>query len=256
VISILCPTRNRPVELTRMVASALLTIAQLDRVEILFYVDEDDAVSIPAIEALERPSEFRVDYKVGPRQMLTQCWNELIPVAKGDLYMQGNDDIIFRTAAWDAMVHQTFEKVQDRILMVHGSDEGMHFGNFAAHPIVSKQWVDALGYFIPPYFSSDFGDKWVNDLANGIKRRVYLPFVVEHMHYMFGKAVKDQTTLERLERHERDKPEHRWNNTYGERLAAIAILKNLRSGPFSEIEAKALGTVETHKLPSVPARAA
>lgn len=238
MISILCPTRNRPLILTNMVKSVAATVEDLTRVEVLFYVDLDDDVSIPAIKELS--PGFRVDYKVGPRITLTQCWNELLPLANGEYVMQGNDDVMFRTHAWDRMVHEAFDRVPDKILMVHGSDEGQHFERFGAHPIVSRKWVDAVGYFIPPYFSSDFGDKWVNDLANSIKRRVYLPFVAEHMHFMFGKAQKDQTTLDRLDRHERDNVNQKWNDTFNERQQAVNILMNLINGRgFTKEEVKA-----------------
>jgi len=241
MISILCPTRNRPTELTRMVESVYATVSDPTRVEVLFYVDLDDGISVPTIKGLTVPEGSRVDFMVGSRITLTKCWNELLSIAQGDLLMQGNDDVIFRTRGWDEMVEATFNRVTDKILMVHGSDEGMHYNMFGAHPIVHRKWVDALGYFIPPYFSSDYGDKWVNDLANTIGRRVYLPFIVEHMHFLFGKATKDATTLERLQRHRDDNVDQTWNETFTQRQAAVDKLRSLAPVPLTKTEAEALG---------------
>ena len=141
--------------------------------------------------------------------------------------MQGNDDIIFRTNGWDALVEQAFENCPDKILLVHGSDEGQHFTRFGAHGIVHRRWIDTVGYFIPPYFSSDYGDAWINELAEGIRRRKFVPFIAEHMHFMFGKAPMDQTTRERLARHKRDNVDDIWRRTKSERIVATKKLAAL-----------------------------
>ena len=228
MISILCPTRNRPSELARMVTSVQNTVSSLKKVELLFYVDDDDILSIPAITELQDTIKgLTLKYRQGPRITLTQCWNELLPDVDGDLVMQGNDDIIFRTGSWDVMVEDKFKASTDKILLVHGSDDGMHFGNFAPHGIVHKRWVDAVGYFIPPYFSSDYGDKWLNDVANELGRRVYLPFIVEHLHFLFGKAAKDRTTLDRLERHAQDDVDNVWLLLEPKRASDVKKLRQL-----------------------------
>lgn len=227
MLSILCPTRNRPAELTRMVRSVCDTTSGLGAVEILFYVDDDDQLSVPAIEKLQLTESVSVGYKIGKRMTLTQCWNELLPQAKGELFMQGNDDIIFRTGGWDQVVKYVFDTSADKIWFVHGSDEGMHFQNFGAHGVVHQRWIDVIGYFIPPYFVSDYGDKWLNDVADGLGRRKYVPIVIEHMHFMFSKAEKDSTTIERLQRHQRLNPDATWNKTAAERQGDINKLREI-----------------------------
>jgi hypothetical protein len=187
-------------------------------IEIVLYIDKDDPVSVETARTLG------IKWVVGPRIMLTNCWNKCIPLATGDIFMQGNDDIIFRTPNWDQMVEKEFTKVPDGILMVYGNDMGMHRETFGPHPFVHRRWVEILGYFIPPYFESDFGDAWVNDLANAVSRRRYIPIEVEHMHFMMGKAEKDQNTLERLERHRIQNPDHIWQCKAFEREAACEKL--------------------------------
>ena len=201
-ISALCPTRNRIAEFRRMLDSLRFTAR--NPVEVVIYVDDDDPVR-------ERYKQIEgVKCIIGPRiSAITQCWNECFKVATGDIFMQGNDDVIFRTPGWDEMVTQEFAAYADKILMVHGSDLGYHHdhGNkFGPHPFVHRRWIETVGYFIPPWFCSDWGDTWVNDLANAVDRRRYLPFVVEHMHFLMKKAGKDATTLDRLAREKRDEP--------------------------------------------------
>jgi hypothetical protein len=227
MISVLIPTRNRPVQLLRTINSAYATAKNKGGVEFVLYVD-DDAVtsSLPTVGCLD-PAAYAVKAVIGPRITLTDCWNKCLPLASGDIYCQGNDDIIFRTPGWDGIVEYMFSFTPDRILLVHGSDCGLHYGDFGAHPFVHKKWVDTLGYFLPPYFSSDFGDLWLHVIAEALGRRRYLPFEIEHMHFCLGKAKIDQTTADRLERHYIDKVDDIWNRTEGERMEAIEKLRKV-----------------------------
>lgn len=210
MIAVLIPTRNRPEGITRVVESARATAKDF---RILFYVDDDDKESVH--EILKHPTSI-VRYAVGPRIVLSNTWNVLANAAltmypEIDIVMQGNDDIVFETPGWDSQVIAAFAASPDKILMVHGSDKSSHqpssIGKFGPHPFVHRKWIETLGYFTPPYFSSDFGDTWVNEVANAIGRRQYIPVVIEHMHYLFGKAKMDSTTEDRLSRHSADQVE-------------------------------------------------
>jgi len=197
MISLLIPTRNRPVKLGQVISSARMTASQPDDLEFCLYLDDDDPGNYKDLFGRED-----VKYKIGPRITLSAMWNECFKIATGDILMQGNDDIVFRTAGWDGLVRNAFQG--DKIRMVHGGDGGPRGEVFGPHPFISREWVETVGYFTPPYFSSDFGDSWINDLANRIGRRTYVPILVEHMHHFFGKAEMDQTTNERLARHSSD----------------------------------------------------
>jgi hypothetical protein len=198
MISVLLPTRKRPGQLHRAIDSAQCSVP----IEFVCYVDSDD-------DSYHEADFPGVIFVRGPRIVLSNCWNKCAAVARGEIFCQGNDDIIFRTPGWDRMVEDAFASSEDKILMVHGSDgsdkhNDSGSGKFAPHPFVHRRWFEVLGYFTPPFFSSDYGDSWINDLANGIGRRQYLPFVIEHMHFIFGKAETDSTTSERLTRHSAD----------------------------------------------------
>jgi hypothetical protein len=224
LISVLFPTRKRPIELKRTVDSLRATAT--GQVDIVVYVDEDDMPSA------EKARELGIECVVGPRIVVTQCWNECLRLAKGDLLMQANDDVIFRTPGWDQMVEAEFASCEDKVLMVHGSDLGGHFEKFGPHPFVHIRWVEALGYFIPPYFSSDYGDAWVNAIANALGRRKFLPFVVEHMHFTFKKAEIDETTRDRLERHKRDDVDRLYKELTPLRERDTQKLKRLMGVPW------------------------
>src|SRR5207245_455849 len=69
----------------------------------------------------------------------------------------------------------------------------------------SREWIAALGYFMPPYFSSDYNDTWLSACADAVDRRLFIPTMyTEHMHPAVGKGPLDQTHRDRLDRHRQD----------------------------------------------------
>jgi hypothetical protein len=217
MISVLIPTRKRGGWLTRMVQSMRAT--RTGDVEAIVYIDDDDLSSVEVARMLG------IKHKVGPRIVLSACWDELLPLASGEIFMQGNDDIIFRTPGWDRQVETAFVHCPDRILLVHGDDGAWFEGKYGTHCCVHRRWIDAVGFFIAPWFSSDYGDTFLNWCADQLGRRRKLPYLVEHMHFSLGKADIDQTTSERLERHARDNPEALYEKLLPARLTAVDKLR-------------------------------
>lgn len=196
MISLLLPTRGRPDNVRRLATSARETAS--GDVELIFYVDEDDPSSFEVVD------EHGDQVIRGPRVVLSEMWNRCAELATHDVMMHCGDDIIFRTAAWDERILGEFDRFPDKIVFVHGED-GIQHANIGTHGFLHRRWVDAVGYFVPPYFSSDYNDLWLSEVADTLNRRVYLPDVyTEHMHPVAGKAPLDQTHQERLERHQRD----------------------------------------------------
>ena len=224
LISLLCPTRGRPGNVARMVASARETAA--GPVEFVFRADVDAPGSVPG-EVAAAPD---VTVVFGPRVTLSALWNECHAAASGDIFMQCDDEAVFRSAGWDAQVAAAFAAVPDRIAFVHGRDGHQPDGTFGTLGFLHRRWTDAVGYFTPPYFSCDYGDTWLNDVANALGRRVYLPGVVtEHMHPVAGKAGWDVTHLERLSRGSADNVAGLYASLGAERDADVARLRAVMS---------------------------
>jgi hypothetical protein len=133
--------------------------------------------------------------------------------------MHCGDDIVFRTPGWDMLVREAFASSQDKILLVHGDDCSPNTDALATHGFLHRTWVETVGYFVPPYFSSDWNDVWLTEVADQIGRRVKIPIVTEHLHYAFGKAERDQNTDEREERGRRDGVVEIFEKTAHERAA-------------------------------------
>lgn len=221
MISILCPSRGRPAGAERMVTSALATAADPDQVQVVLYRDDDDPATYPDL-----PNTTVV---TGPRIVLSQAWNGCFERATGEILMHAGDDLLFRSTDWDVHVAAAVEQFPDRIVFVHG-DDGHWGAAFGTHGFLHRRWVDTVGYFVPPHFSSDYNDTWLNDVANALGRRVYLSQVVtEHLHPAFGKADWDQTHLERLERHRRDDVDSLYRRLAPERDRDASLLRKVMS---------------------------
>lgn len=196
MISLLVPTRGRPENVRRLVTSARVTA--VNDVELIFYVDDDDVTSFEVVD------DYADQTIIGPRVVLSEMWNRCAELANHDVMMHCGDDIIFRTSGWDDRILEAFDRYPDKIVFVHGED-GIQGAQIGTHGFLHRNWIDTVGYFVPPYFSSDYNDLWLSEVADALGRRVYLPSVyTEHMHPVAGKAPLDQTHLDRLARHQRD----------------------------------------------------
>jgi hypothetical protein len=222
-ISLLCPTRGRPAGMRRLVESADRTAA--GTVEVVFYLDEDDAASIATARELAAARGGGIVALIGPRILLSATWNACAEQATAEVLMHCGDDIVFRSPRWDDLVLAAFAAVPDRILFAHG-DDGIWCDRLGTHGFLHRAWVDTVGYFVPPYFSSDYNDTWLTEVADALGRRRYLPDVVtEHLHPVVGKAGWDLTHRERLLRGERDNVAGRYAELAPQRALDAALLR-------------------------------
>ena len=224
MISILCPTRNRPKELARMIKSACDTASSLSHIEFRFRVDDDDTRKYEYYQEA-CPKSFHV-LRGDRHKIMCHYWNELIPHATGNIFMCGNDDIEFKTPGWDAMIEAEFAKYPDQILLC-GGDDGFTHGKAIPHPFVSRKWCEIQGFFSAPYFESDYGtDTWNEDIARMIGRRVYLPeLLIYHHHPCFGTGPKDRTYKERIVRGYEQNPGKIYREKFSERVQIAGRLK-------------------------------
>lgn len=230
LISILVPSRGRPEWLKKTLKTAFETAIHQKRIEVVAYLDDDDPAKleyetdVPFI----LPSRIRgqLRFYKGERRLLSECWNRCADVAEGEILMHCGDDITFDTPGWDQMVRNAFAEIPDRIGLVFGDDLSPNSGILATHGFVHRRWVETVGYFLPPLFSSDWNDVWLSEVAQQIDRFIFLPeMITQHHHYTFGKNERDQTHAEREERGERDDVVGLFKRTAPERKADARKLK-------------------------------
>jgi hypothetical protein len=187
--------------------------------EISVYADEDP-------ESAELAKSLGMVVTLGThRILLSDMWNVAYRAARGDILMLCGDDIVFRSRNWDVRVVEAFEACPDKILFVHGDDMACGRGGHGTHGFLHRTWVELVGYFTPPIFSSDYCDIWLNYVANALGRRVFLSDVItDHMHPVVGKAKMDSVYEEGRARASRDHVKEVYERSLPDRQRDIEVL--------------------------------
>jgi glycosyltransferase involved in cell wall biosynthesis len=182
-ISVLIPTRYRINRLRTLIASFEATTD--GAAELVFRVDDDDYET----------QNFLIGYPkiIGPRQngyeSLPQFFNEMVSAAIGDVFMCGNDDMVFKTPGWPQTVLDVANRYPDGVF-----DIGVKALNETHFPfsIVSRKAVDAMGYLWHPTIF--WGDIFLRDVNMTLTRAIRL-LSVEIDHDWAG-SHPDQTFVE------------------------------------------------------------
>lgn len=173
MISIILPTRGRPEFFKRMCLSVLDNASEPNDIEFVSYRDNDDTSIY----------EYFGNHKevVGDRINHSQTFNECYKIAAGSIYMFAADDIVFYTKEWDKYVKEAFDQSADKIIFVYPNDKYAR-SNYGVVCFLHKNWIDTVGYFTPPYFAGWYSDRWINNVAAKINRRVFLrPVVIKEL---------------------------------------------------------------------------
>lgn len=160
-IIILCPTRGRPEQFQRMLKSAKDTSTSVG-VFPAFDYDEKDVHGYLGkdgddIASLIFPSEIPTVYK----------WNFLAERAmkldETKLFMLGSDDMYFDTPGWDKALLDHYNALENKIHAYAFLDS--RDSNGTPHPVVTREYIQAMGYFIPPIFLHWFVDTWTVEIC-------------------------------------------------------------------------------------------
>ena len=187
MISICCPSRGRPGLAARMVESINRTVSKPSNVEIMLYLNDDD----------EKLQEYKQNidkkyYTIGPNQSTCLTWNHLANKASHDILFLAGDDIQFMTKDWDKNIIRAFDQHADKICMVvpfdgNGKGKGKDLlpnnepytlteGDVAGSPhfALHRNWIKALGYFVPPFFWHWYVDTYTQTVARKLGRCMLL----------------------------------------------------------------------------------
>ncbi len=222
-ITLLVPTRKRPLLLQRMFYSAIEMAKYPDLIEMSVYVDNDDPVTKEHLKTMKGNIQVTIDNRI----IMSDMWNKAYKKASANILFCGGDDLIFRTKDWDEKIVNMFDRYEDKIVLVF-PDDLIQRERLATHFFLHRKWIETLNYVIPPYFSCDYADTWLNEVSNGLNRRIYLPdIIIEHMHYSVGKSTFDETYAEGRARYNRDNVPCLYSQLGNKRLEDIQKLKNV-----------------------------
>lgn len=148
-----------------MMDSAFSTASDKENVEILFYTQEGDdkekdypgcGHNVTAILGFDWPTVMTWNYLSHPSR------------TKASLLMLASDDMIFATPGWDKALLDHYNALENKIHVYHLQDSRDVEGT--PHPIVTREYIHAMGYFMPPIFLHWFVDTWTREIgkANGV----------------------------------------------------------------------------------------
>ena len=177
--SVFLNSRGRPQLLENAINSVYDNCSYPNSIEMLVRVDTDDRETIRALNTLEHPN---LSYFVGPRpQNLIASYNELVNQAKGQYLFVFNDDVQLLTKDWDKIILnkiESFKKergIVDDIVYCETSDTSVDKTaghDYCSFMIISKEAVDALGYFMNEAFVTLGGDSHIHRIYKAIDRIV------------------------------------------------------------------------------------
>lgn len=161
MITILCPTRGRPDMCKRMIESARATAD--GKVEVILGIGGEDTPELFA------ENFFGYDISLADGVILTNqlttvhVVNQLARYAKGDLLMIAGDDTVFATPHWDLALENHYKELYNKIHVYSLLDS--RDKNGTPHPIATKEYVRAMGYFFTPIFNHFYADTWLVETA-------------------------------------------------------------------------------------------
>jgi hypothetical protein len=185
VLSLIVPTRGRPIELRRLLDHVAHTIREPDRLEIVLVIDADD----PASRQVDHGGLRLERVIVPPGQTMGALNSAGYEASAGRYLMLLNDDVIPRTPGWDTVVRHVFAAHPDDIVLVHVNDLVMQ-RHLCTFPIVSRRFCEIVGGLCPLEYRRYRIDDHIEDYFNllavlGRRRIVYLPDVIfEHVNFV------------------------------------------------------------------------
>lgn len=193
MISILCPSRERPRSLHRLMESIQATASNLDDIEVLIYLDFDDE----STSEIDYINYSFVRFFRGNRMWMSLMQNFLYSQSRGDFIMACADDFVFRTLYWDKIIVSRFANKLDPFWVLYGNDLGVHAGSLPTHFFLSRAWPNLLGAWVNPGRNSPW-DLWIFEVARKLNRLEYISDLeFEHLNFRQSKspeAVADATT--------------------------------------------------------------
>ena len=195
--ALVCPTRGRPGRLLEFTESAIKTADRPDRLEFLLYVDDDDptlAEYEKAVASLKNNFPgMAISLTIGPAIGVPRAVDKLVTQTSADIFMTANDDQVYIDKGWDSRLDLEIAEFPDGIFCMWFND-GWEAGNFCTFPVLSRTWIETLGYLQFPFFEHYFADAWIWMLAKAVGRDHYIDDVlVEHRHWKTGKSDMDAT---------------------------------------------------------------
>lgn len=166
-IALLCPSYGRAEMCGLVMESVHKTAYDKKRLEIFIAITNGDAQERQYLDMAEKAaSEFKLNINIVSYVdwTLTMCHNKLSEKAMNfELHFGIGDDTLFCTPGWDEALVKAYEALDNKIHMWSLLDNRDPKGMPA--PIITREYIKAMGYRVPPIFMHWYADTWTTEIA-------------------------------------------------------------------------------------------
>lgn len=220
-ISILLPTRARPVGLRKAVATLYALAAEPAELELLVAYDDDDKLTQQVVVDAGWRETKGVSLFSGPRLgygAMHEYYGMLASHAKGDLLFVWNDDTEMITKHWDKLLldgaaAEPFVQFIRRDIMEHAD---------TTFPVIDRRIYNCLGYLAQHCYV----DQWLGDITIASGTCLYRNDIVFHHHRLIDQTEADNRAA--CAGASGEESHRKWVALLGEREADIEKLRKLR----------------------------
>lgn len=161
-ISLITPSRGRPEKMQRMWQSARQTAHNPDNLHLCLGVDQDEMTLYGKYAGGDNVSIYELrDWGVvfSVNTIVSNNLRQMNP----KLFMMAADDTVFSTPEWDKALLEHYDALENKIHVYSFLDSRSEEGT--PHPIGTREYVSAMGYFSTPIFMHWFSDTWMVEIA-------------------------------------------------------------------------------------------
>lgn len=193
-IALLCPTRERPEQVKRLIESLIRTTDSFENVTLYLGIDEDDPTfnQVSEMCCYGWTKVIKISNN-GTFIGLGKIWNIMVSQISDDIFTMIGDDMTFETKDWHKEILKEFENSSDKVLLVH-TNSGIRPAEqaFADNSFIHRIYYDTFGYYVREDWKHWFHDTWLHDVFTKLNRRVYRHDILIYHHHPDNPNIKVQ----------------------------------------------------------------
>lgn len=173
-IAVLLPSRHRTDMLRRSLDSIGATVGDPANVVVVVGVDDDDGPTIELSQSYR--GNVPIVWSKTPREnTLMRVFNRLAETDHGcDILSAFADDFTMTTKNWDGIFRYAVSLMPKGYGTAWAVDPVHHGSTVCTAPVITRAFMEKMGFFMPPWFPFWFSDVWLEEMGAFIGCRMPL----------------------------------------------------------------------------------
>ena len=200
-ISILHPSYKRP----KLGVSTMFNwLSRADNPQDIEYIlclhEKDHTVTEYASEMLKHDNLQNVKVIYSQEANMVKQVNLAAKESTGNLLINVSDDFDC-PQSWDSLLLKELEGKEDYVVK---TQDGIQ-KEIITLPILDRRYYERFNFIYAPEFSHFYGDQELREVGDILGKTIVLDLMFEHIHYIAGKAPKDEVNDKNNAHFEEDK---------------------------------------------------